>query len=45
MAVEETVRSFEALLGGDLDDVPEQAFLNAGGVDDVHEKSKRLESG
>ncbi len=45
VAVEETVRSFEALLGGDLDDVPEQAFLNAGGVDDVHEKSKRLESG
>ena len=44
MPVDETVRSFEALLGGDLDDIPEQAFLNAGGVDDVREKSKALES-
>ncbi len=40
--VEETVRSFEALLGGDLDDVPEQAFLNVGGVDDVYKKAKEL---
>jgi F-type H+-transporting ATPase subunit beta len=44
VTVEETVRSFEALLGGDLDDVPEQAFLNASGVDDVREKSKQFES-
>ncbi len=40
--VEETIRSFEALLGGDLDDVPEQAFLNVGGVDEVLEKAKEL---
>ena len=40
--VEETVRSFEALLGGDLDDVPEQAFLNVGGVDDVYKKAKEF---
>ena len=38
--IEETVRSFEALVGGDLDDVPEQAFLNVGGVDDVLKKAK-----
>jgi F-type H+-transporting ATPase subunit beta len=44
VGVDETVRSFEALIGGDLDDIPEQAFLNAGGVDDVHAKSKQLES-
>ena len=44
VGVDETVRSFEALLGGDLDDIPEQAFLNAGGVDDVQAKSKQLES-
>ena len=41
--IDETVRSFEALLGGELDDVPEQAFLNVGGVDDVHAKAKQLE--
>ena len=40
--IEETVRSFEALLGGDLDEVPEQAFLNVGGVDDVLNKAKSL---
>jgi F-type H+-transporting ATPase subunit beta len=40
--IEETVRSFEALVGGELDDVPEQAFLNVGGVDDVREKAKGM---
>jgi F-type H+-transporting ATPase subunit beta len=42
LPVEETVRSFEALVGGDLDDLPEQAFLNVGGVDDVYKKAKEL---
>ena len=42
--VEETIRSFEALIGGDLDDIPEQAFLNVGGVDEVRAKAKSLES-
>jgi F-type H+-transporting ATPase subunit beta len=40
--IEETIRSFEALVGGDLDDVPEQAFLNVGGVDDVLKKAKEI---
>ncbi|HVC26157.1 MAG TPA: F0F1 ATP synthase subunit beta [Acidimicrobiales bacterium] len=40
--IDETVRSFEALIGGELDDVPEQAFLNVGGVDEVHAKAKQL---
>src|SRR5712691_138963 len=35
VTTEETVTSFESLVGGDLDDVPEQAFLNVGGVDQV----------
>ena len=33
--VEETVESFEALVNGDLDEVPEQAFLNVGGAESV----------
>jgi F-type H+-transporting ATPase subunit beta len=41
--VAETVESFEALVNGDLDDVPEQAFLNVGGVDSVHEKASTLQ--
>jgi F-type H+/Na+-transporting ATPase subunit beta len=40
--VEETVESFEALCRGDLDDLPEQAFLNVGGAEDVKRKAKQL---
>ena len=41
--VAETVESFEALVNGDLDEVPEQAFLNVGGVESVLEKARNLE--
>jgi F-type H+-transporting ATPase subunit beta len=41
--VAETVESFEALVNGDLDEVPEQAFLNVGGVDSVLEKARVLQ--
>ncbi len=43
--VEETVESFEALLRGDLDHIPEQAFLNVGGVNDVLAKHAAMERG
>jgi F-type H+-transporting ATPase subunit beta len=42
--ITETVESFEALINGELDDVPEQAFLNVGGVESVHAKAKELAS-
>ena len=42
--VAETVESFEAILRGDLDDIPEQAFLNVGGVEQVLAKSKALQA-
>jgi F-type H+-transporting ATPase subunit beta len=41
--VEETVESFEALVNGELDEVPEQAFFNVGGVETVLEKNKQLQ--
>jgi F-type H+-transporting ATPase subunit beta len=41
--VAETVESFESLLNGDLDDVPEQAFLNVGGAESVLAKAKTLQ--
>jgi F-type H+-transporting ATPase subunit beta len=41
--VSETVESFEALVNGELDEVPEQAFLNVGGVESVLEKQRSLE--
>jgi F-type H+/Na+-transporting ATPase subunit beta len=42
--VEETVESFEAVCNGELDNVPEQAFFNVGGVESVLEKARTLES-
>jgi F-type H+-transporting ATPase subunit beta len=40
--VAETVESFEAIVKGELDEVPEQAFLNVGGVEQVLAKAKSL---
>jgi F-type H+/Na+-transporting ATPase subunit beta len=40
--VDETVTSFEALVSGDLDELPEQAFLNVGGADDARRKADQL---
>ena len=40
---EETVESFEAIIKGELDEVPEQAFLNVGGVEQVLAKAKALQ--
>ncbi|MBK9179254.1 MAG: F0F1 ATP synthase subunit beta [Acidimicrobiales bacterium] len=41
--VEETVESFEMLVEGELDEVPEQAFLNVGNADSVLAKAKQLQ--
>ncbi len=41
---EETVESFEALVKGELDAMPEQAFLNVGGAEDVLKRAHELES-
>ncbi|HIV02615.1 MAG TPA: F0F1 ATP synthase subunit beta [Candidatus Aphodoplasma excrementigallinarum] len=41
--IQETIRGFEAIIGGDMDNVPEQAFMMAGTVDDVMEKAKTLQ--
>ena len=37
----ETLRGFEAILGGDCDALPESAFLFAGTIDDVYAHAKR----
>jgi len=42
-SVEETVNSFEALVNGELDDLPEQAFFMVGGADDVRTKAEQLQ--
>jgi F-type H+-transporting ATPase subunit beta len=43
VSIDETVESFEALVNGELDDLPEQAFLNVGGVEQVLAKAKQLQ--
>ena len=40
--LEDTLRSFEAILGGELDSYPEIAFSMVGSVDEVIAKAKRL---
>jgi F-type H+-transporting ATPase subunit beta len=40
--VQETIESFESLVKGDLDQYPEQAFLNVGGASDVEKKAAEL---
>ena len=40
--IEETIKGFNAILDGEVDDLPEQAFLNVGTIDDAKAKAKRL---
>lgn len=40
--VEKTVDGFEAILSGETDGLPEQAFLMAGTIDEAYEKAKQL---
>jgi F-type H+/Na+-transporting ATPase subunit beta len=41
--VKDTIEGFKALIDGELDDIPEQAFSYAGDVDSVLQKAKKLE--
>ena len=38
----ETIRGFKMILDGEVDDLPEQAFLNVGTIDDAIAKGKEL---
>lgn len=40
--IQETVESFEMLVNGELDELPEQAFLNVGSAEDVIKKADTL---
>lgn len=43
-SIEDTISSFEALVQGDLDHVPEQAFYMVGGAEEVERKAAELEA-
>jgi len=42
--LKETVRGFREILDGKCDDLPEQAFMMAGTIEDVREKAEKLKS-
>lgn len=42
--IEECIRGFNMILDGEVDDLPEQAFLNVGTIDDAIAKGKMLMS-
>ena len=42
--LEETIRSFEMVVEGEVDHLPEQAFFMVGGIDDAFTRAKELEA-
>lgn len=43
--IEDTIKSFKAVLDGEVDHLPEQAFYMVGGIEEVYAKAKQLEEG
>jgi len=43
--LEDNISGFELLVGGECDDLPEQAFYMVGDIDEVYEKAKKIGSG
>ncbi len=41
---EDTIKAFDAITNGEVDDIPEQAFLYCGGLEDVREKARKLQA-
>ena len=41
--LKETIRGFKAIINGEMDEYPENAFFNVGTIDEVIEKAKTLE--
>lgn len=40
--LEDTIKGFEAIVNGQYDDMPEQAFYMAGAIEEVEEKARKL---
>ncbi len=43
--MEDTIKAFKAILGGECDELPEQAFYLVGGLDMVFEKAAQIKAG
>ena len=42
VSIEDTIKGFNMILDGEVDNLPEQAFLNVGTIEDAIAKGKRL---
>ena len=42
VSIEDTIKGFNAILDGEVDDFPEQAFMNVGTIEDAIAKGKKL---
>jgi len=42
VSLEETIKGFKAIIGGEYDHLPEAAFYMVGGIDEVIEKAKKM---
>jgi F-type H+-transporting ATPase subunit beta len=43
VALKDTIKGFKAIISGEMDQFPEQAFYMVGGVEEVAEKAKKLQ--
>ena len=41
--LKDTVRGFKAIVDGEMDEYPENAFFNAGTIEDVRKKAEQME--
>ena len=42
VSIEDTIRGFRMILDGEVDDIPEQAFLNVGPIEDAISKGEKM---
>ena len=42
VSIEDTIKGFRMILDGEVDNLPEQAFLNVGTIEEAMEKCKKL---
>jgi F-type H+-transporting ATPase subunit beta len=43
VSIEDTIKGFNMIMDGEVDDLPEQAFLNVGTIEDVKVKAEKLQ--
>jgi len=42
VSIEDTIKGFNMIIDGEVDEIPEQAFMNVGTIEDAIEKGKKL---